>query len=96
MAHDVKEGRLNLDFSYWGEFPHEEQRHLATSIIRQVTAGAMPPLAYRILHPESRPTAAETESLRAWFSSREFLQGADDGSTGLDSGPGNFLWDVED
>ena len=75
VARDVKVGRDNLDFSYWGQLPADEQRHLAKKIIREVTAREMPIRVYLFMHPKARPTDADIQLLKDWFSSPEATPG---------------------
>jgi hypothetical protein len=69
VARDVRVGRKNLDFSYWGALSVADQRHLAQSVVGQVTSRAMPFWPYLIVHPRARPTASEIRRLQEWFSS---------------------------
>lgn len=96
VARDVRIGRDNLDFSYWGQLLADEQRQLAKSIIREVKAGAMPLSNYRILHPKARPTPSEVERLREWFSSEEATPGPVADSSGSRAEPASNRWDEED
>jgi mono/diheme cytochrome c family protein len=75
ITRDVRVGRDNLDFSYWGQLPAADQRQLAKSIARQVAAGTMPLRPYRILHPKARLSPSDVQRLREWFSSREATPG---------------------
>jgi hypothetical protein len=96
VARDVNVGRDNLDFSYWGQLQAADQRQLAKAIVRQVTARKMPPLQYWIVHPKARPTASETEQLRAWFNSNEATPGPMDASPDLPDGSYGGDWGVGD
>jgi hypothetical protein len=58
IAHDVAEGREHLNMSDW-QRPQEEA-HEAAEVVRN---GEMPPLQYRLLHPEARLSAGEREQL---------------------------------
>jgi hypothetical protein len=59
IQHDVDEGRRRLNFSDW----------TATRRIRDVAEairrGDMPPLQYRLLHPEARLSDAEKTALES-------------------------------
>jgi hypothetical protein len=88
VARDVKVGRDNLDFSYWGQLPTDEQRRLAKSITRELTADAMPLSNYRILHPKARLTPSEVERLQEWFSSPAATPGPLADSPGSQAEPG--------
>ena len=58
IAHDVAEGREHLNMSDW-QRPQKEA-HEAAEVVRN---GGMPPVQYRLLHPEARLSAAEREQL---------------------------------
>jgi hypothetical protein len=75
VARDVRVGRDNLDFSYWGQLSAADQRQLAKSIVRAVESGSMPFRPYRIAHPKTRPTPAEVQRIREWFGSPEATPG---------------------
>ena len=100
VSRDVRVGRDNLDFSYWGQLPISDQRQLAKSIVREVAAGTMPFWPYRILHPQTRVAPAEVQRLGQWFSSREATPGPQADSLaapgGPGGGPGGGDWDAED
>ncbi len=49
VASDVAEGREELNFSEWDR-PQKHLRHAA----KEVREGDMPPLQYRLVHPEAR------------------------------------------
>ncbi len=68
IAQDVQHGRSNLDFSAWSRDPNQEPtpRQRLTWMCRDVRSSEMPPLAYRIIHPEARLTAQEQDRLCAW------------------------------
>ena len=96
VTRDVRIGRDNLDFSYWGQLPAADQRQLAKSVVREVTAGTMPLRPYRILHPKARPTPSEVQRLRKWFSSREATPGPGIDSLASPGGPAGGDGDAED
>lgn len=68
IARDVRHGRSNLDFSRWSTDPDREptpaQRLRWTC--RDIREGAMPPRAYRLVHPEARLTDEEKDAVCAW------------------------------
>ncbi len=60
VQHDVDEGRKKLDFSDWtGKRKGENAKELTG----EVRKGEMPPLPFRLLHPEARLTDPEKETL---------------------------------
>ena len=52
VAHDVFEGRSELNFSDWRDGAREGER--AQQIRKEIDSGAMPPIQYRQAHPEAR------------------------------------------
>jgi hypothetical protein len=96
VTRDVKVGRDNLDFSYWGQLPAADQRQLAKSIVRELTASTMPLRNYRILHPKANLTLSEVQRLRAWFSSPEATPGPVVDSPASPGGPRGGDQDTED
>jgi mono/diheme cytochrome c family protein len=63
LAHDVQEGRSNLNFSEWeagmGGAP------LLVEVTRAVEGGQMPPAQYLLTHPGARLSDAEKQQLLA-------------------------------
>jgi hypothetical protein len=68
VNHHVEDGRSNLDFSRWSTDPDLEptpaQRLRWTC--GEVQDGFMPPLSYRLLHPEARLQQDEKDAICAW------------------------------
>ena len=58
VQRDVEVGRRKLNFSEWNR-PQEE----AKEAVDTVRKGEMPPLQYKILHPQARLSATEKEAL---------------------------------
>jgi hypothetical protein len=66
VAHDVSEGRRELNFSTWGAYtPHARRKKLAKSV-EEVDEGEMPPWYYTLVHRDARLDAVERAALRAW------------------------------
>jgi mono/diheme cytochrome c family protein len=63
VRHDVDEGRRELNFSDWTDGSREGER--PEEIRKAIEEGEMPPLAYRLLHPEARLTREERGRLAA-------------------------------
>jgi len=57
VTSDVKRGREALNFSEWGQGEQEDEGADA------VEDGSMPPLQYRLVHPEARLSPAERQTL---------------------------------
>src|SRR5512140_867073 len=66
VAHDVKEGREDLNFSRWGALDAARLRKLAKKIPEEVQEGDMPPLLYTLAHPSAKPTDAEKKAIVGW------------------------------
>jgi hypothetical protein len=66
VAHDVKEGREELDFSRWKGLDAKALAKIAKKLPEEVRGGDMPPLTYRLAHPSARLTAAEKALLADW------------------------------
>ena len=61
VAYDVSEGREHLNFSDWD---HQLKGERLIKEIREViTEKEMPPLPYKMAHPEARLSDAERETL---------------------------------
>jgi hypothetical protein len=64
VAHDVNEGRRELDFSAWGTGRHRER--VGRKIAEEVREGEMPPWLYRLAHPAARLSDADRAVLVGW------------------------------
>jgi len=62
-AHDVKEGREELNFSRWGD---EAPGRVGRKLRHVLADGEMPPWIYVVAHPSARLSVADQEALRAW------------------------------
>jgi len=60
VQHDVEDGRAALDFSEWDK-PQPD----AGELIEKVESGEMPPLQYKVAHPEARLSAKQKRQLVA-------------------------------
>jgi mono/diheme cytochrome c family protein len=61
VQHDVNEGRSRFNVSEWRERPQPE----AGEVAEVVRSGEMPPLQFRLAHPEARLSSAEQAALAA-------------------------------
>jgi hypothetical protein len=66
LVSDVLEGREELNFTTWNRYPDKKQSANRKKVWEEVNEGEMPLLAYRLLHPEAKLSAAEKEQLRNW------------------------------
>jgi hypothetical protein len=65
VAHDVSEGREELDFSAWNRV---DLKKVARKLPKEVGSGDMPPWFYRLAHPAAGLSDAERATLSAWAS----------------------------
>jgi hypothetical protein len=63
VAHDVKEGREELNFSRWGP---EQVKRAVKEMPKEVEKGDMPPSLYVLAHPGAKLSSAERAALIAW------------------------------
>ena len=61
VQHDVEDGRNRFDVSTWRQQPQPDARRVADAIL----SGRMPPLQYKLIHSESRLSAAQKRELAA-------------------------------
>ena len=79
MAHDVREGRAQLDWSMWGAYSRFDRAELLDKACARASQRLMPPWQYRLLHPEAGLSAQDVGDLCAW-SRREAARLAQGGS----------------
>jgi hypothetical protein len=66
LVSDVTEGREELNFTTWNRYPIKKQSAKQKKVWEEVQEGEMPPLIYRLMHPEARLSDPEKEQLRIW------------------------------
>lgn len=66
ISRDVTEARQELNFTAWNRYSLKKQASLREDVWKQVEEGHMPPLRYRLMHPQARLAHAEKEVLRTW------------------------------
>jgi cytochrome c551/c552 len=66
VSHDVSEGREELNFSAWGDYPAKRRAKKLKESREEVEDGEMPPWYYLLMHPEARLDDAERARLLAW------------------------------
>ena len=64
MAYEVREGRRAVNFSDWAAYSPERQRTLLGASCRDASTGKMPG-PYPLLHPETRLSAQDVETICA-------------------------------
>ena len=73
VAHDVRTGRAHLNFSDLGALPAAKQRAALFEALNQAELGAMPPTAYRLVHPGSVLNNEQFELIRSYLQTAEPL-----------------------
>jgi hypothetical protein len=66
VAHDVSEGREEMNLSRWKDLSPKSLAKIARKLPEEVGEGGMPPAIYRLAHPEARLTDAEKATLSGW------------------------------
>ena len=66
VAHDVDEGRAELNFSDWGAYDQARRAHLGAEILEAVEKGKMPMPVYVLMHGEAKLSGSELQTLRGW------------------------------
>jgi hypothetical protein len=66
VAHDVDEGRGELNFSTWDAYPAKKRVKKMEEIVEVLEEDEMPLWYYVLLHPEARLTDAERATLDGW------------------------------
>lgn len=61
IRYDVNEGREELNFTDWKGRSRKGER--PDKIGEEIAEGEMPPLAFRLVHPEARLSKAEKQQL---------------------------------
>jgi len=64
MASGVSKGRKAVNFSEWAAYPPEQQRKLLVDACQDASEGKMPG-PYTLLHPETRLSAQDVETICA-------------------------------
>jgi cytochrome c551/c552 len=63
VAHDVSEGREELNFSAWDRV---DRKKVAKKLPEELAEGEMPPWLYVLAHPEARLSDADRKLLVEW------------------------------
>jgi hypothetical protein len=66
LVRDVTDGREELNFTTWNRYTAKNQSAKLKKVWEEVHEGEMPPLSYRLMHPEARLSDGEKEQLRIW------------------------------
>jgi cytochrome c551/c552 len=71
LAHDVDEGRDELDFSTWDAYPPARKAKKLGETAKEVDEGEMPPWYYVVMHAPARLDAADKQTLRVWAATEQ-------------------------
>jgi len=66
VAHDVHQGRRNLNFSNWGIYPLRRRQNKLESICDQLMNGEMPDSKYVFVHRDAKLTQEQKEAVCTW------------------------------
>jgi hypothetical protein len=66
LARDVREGRKEVNFSVFGQYPEKRRQRKWTEIPEQVGKGEMPPWFYTAVHRKARLSEADRDALVRW------------------------------
>ncbi|HUK41911.1 MAG TPA: heme-binding domain-containing protein [Candidatus Acidoferrales bacterium] len=66
IAHDVRDGRRELNFSLWNQYNDRRKARKFKEIVEQVEKKKMPQWYYVLVHPEAKLSDAEREIIMNW------------------------------
>ena len=66
VSGDVKDGRLHLNFSKWGNFSRKDIVKMKEEIWEEIERGKMPLGKYIFMHPEAELDQKETDLIKEW------------------------------
>ena len=66
LAHHIKQGKLDLNFSEFGDYTKRKQQNKLRAIMSSVDSGSMPIPAYTILHSDAKLTKAQKTLINDW------------------------------
>ena len=66
VAHDVHNGRSAMNLSQWGTYPEAKAHDLLHEICKEVSAGEMPGMSYKLAHPSAHLVAADVQGICSW------------------------------
>jgi hypothetical protein len=71
VAHDVRDGREELNFSEWSLLLDEDAEELREEIWEEVEEGEMPLRKYRWMHSDARLSEEQRRVLREWSEAQQ-------------------------
>lgn len=66
VAHDVQEGRGEMNLSQWGNYDAQKRQKLLGKMCEEVSEGGMPGTAYQWMHPQARLNSADVQTVCAF------------------------------
>ena len=78
VAHDVEEGRAELNFSTWNAYDAEERAEALEHIWEETAEGEMPPPYYTLMHAQAALSDADIGALRAWTGGSSEVESGED------------------
>jgi hypothetical protein len=66
VAHDVEDGRKDLNFSEWNKYPAEKIEKLKSEIQEEVLGDEMPLGIYTLIHPSAKLSEDQKNILKKW------------------------------
>ncbi len=66
VAHDVNEGREDLNFSKWNHYTPKKRHELLEEIVEETNEGKMPPWFYTLVHPSAKISELDRQMLENW------------------------------
>ena len=75
LQRDVREGRREVNFSVFGQYPDKRRLRKWVEIPEQVEKGEMPPWFYTAIHRDARLSGADRAALVRWAHESAAAQG---------------------
>ncbi|HYL80625.1 MAG TPA: heme-binding domain-containing protein [Candidatus Acidoferrum sp.] len=76
LAHHVNEGRRELNFSEWAQYPARRRDRKLKEICEQVRRGELPQASYTLLHPQAKLSDQEKQAICVWTDAARKALGA--------------------
>jgi hypothetical protein len=70
VAHDIKDGREELNFSEWDSYSEGRKHHKLAESIEEMEEGEMPMWVYTLTHPEAELSPEQIAMLRSEIRAR--------------------------
>lgn len=70
-AHDVKDGREDLNLSEWGSMNVQDRAHAAEEMADETREGKMPLGKYTLIHGDAKLSEAQIAEIQKWASTIE-------------------------